>query len=98
MESVSKADGKVFESQRSTGMVGVTEYQCSPMELNELIQVRQDALLLESVSKVAGKVVERNGSVGMAKGTERSMALSRSDRTPRCRNLSLRLVARLLRD
>jgi hypothetical protein len=36
-----------------------TEYQCSPMVLDSLIQVGPDTSLLESNLKTDGKVVER---------------------------------------
>jgi hypothetical protein len=40
-------------------MIRRTKEQCSPMELDALIQVRRDAPLSESVSEAEGEIVER---------------------------------------
>jgi hypothetical protein len=49
-------------------MARFTKSQCSSMELNGLIQVIQDAPLVESESKGIGKVVERSGSTRITGG------------------------------
>lgn len=53
LRCVSKADRKFFERH------GVPTKHGSSMELDELIQVRMDAPLLEFASKVGGKATER---------------------------------------
>jgi hypothetical protein len=61
------------------------------MELDFLIQVGQNALLLESESKATGKVVKKLRSTGVAKGqcrlTELMMVSYRSDRMSCCCNM-----------
>ena len=52
-------------------MAGGEECQRSPMQLNDIIQVRQDAPLLEPALKAYGKVVDRRGSARIARWTER---------------------------
>jgi hypothetical protein len=46
------ADGKVAERQTSIIIAKGVVFQCTSMELNDLIQVRQGTPLLESVSNV----------------------------------------------
>jgi len=46
------------------------ECKCSSMEVNGLIQVRQNPSLLKSDLETDGKVVERYGSIRMTRGTE----------------------------
>jgi hypothetical protein len=48
-----------------------TEFQCSSVQLDCLVQIRQNVPLLESVSKTVGKVVETHGSIRMPGGAKR---------------------------
>jgi len=68
--SILQGIGKVNERHGSIRMTRRTECKCSSKEINGLIQVRQDAMLLESVLQASGKVVERHGAKKMARRTE----------------------------
>jgi len=46
------------------------ECECSSIEVNGFIYVRQDALILKSILEAAGQVVETGGLKGMTRGTE----------------------------
>jgi len=69
------------------------------MELNALIQVRQDALLLESVAKAVCKVAEGPGSTRMARRTLMqdlsAIALHILHHTVNCRAHELLMSAKL---
>jgi len=47
-----------------------TECKYSLIEVNGLIQVRQNMFLVKSVPETTGKVVERHGSIRMTRGME----------------------------
>jgi hypothetical protein len=46
------------------------EHKSNSLELNGLVQVRQDTPLLKFATKADGKVVERGRPMRMSKGTE----------------------------
>jgi hypothetical protein len=54
-----KADSKVVQRGGSIKTIRGKERESSSMKRNSLIQVNEDALLLESVLKADGKVIER---------------------------------------
>jgi hypothetical protein len=47
-----------------------TECKCSSMQVNGLIQVRQDTLLLKPAIETQGKFAEVQGLIGMTRGME----------------------------
>jgi hypothetical protein len=61
-----KTAGKIGERHGSIRMARLMKLQCSSMELNGLIQVAQDAPLMESELEGTGKVVERSRLKRMA--------------------------------
>jgi hypothetical protein len=77
LESVSKAAGKAVKRTGSIRVTWGAERECSSIELNCIIKIRQCTLLLGfgieagSGIKAGCKVVERRGSIKMVEGTER---------------------------
>jgi len=70
LKSVTEAVGKDVEIYGLIRMTRGTECKCSLIEVNGLMQVRQNTLLLESDPETVGKIVERHESMRMTRGTE----------------------------
>jgi hypothetical protein len=51
-------------------MTGGKKEECSAMELDGLVKIRQDAPLTESVAKTDGKIVERRRLIRMTRGAK----------------------------